>query len=195
MTTEVDSVNTETVTVDLQKYEWLTVRQAMIRENISEKQVYNRIDSGYYRSTVIKGKKHVLLQKLQEGTEVNSEVHVETSETSTGLVQKSTEMLTEYVLKSTEKLTEEISDLKAKLETAELRAISAEKRVARLEGEISSIDSILASKDEVIKAKDQAINAANAAVMLMEQQKQTLDAKVPKQIETTLKKPWWRLGF
>lgn len=164
MATEVSSVNTEMDTVDLQKYEWVTVREALIREGISEKQVYNRINDGYYRATVIKGKKHVLLQKLQNPPVITSEVNSESTETISEPLQKTTVDITEYLLKQAEKLTEEITTLKAKLEASEARANQAERMAARLEGEISRVD-------ETLKAKDQAINAANAAVLIYEQHK------------------------
>jgi hypothetical protein len=55
--------------------------------------------------------------------------------------------------------------------------------LAGIRGELKGKDELIKTKDEVIQAKEQAINAANAAVMLLEQRNETLEADEPKKIQ------------
>lgn len=94
-----------------------------------------------------------------------------------------------------EKLEQVIDDQQRVIDELRQSLQMSQLELAAFKTECKGKDELVKAKDDIIQAKDQAINAANAAVMLMEQQKQTLDVQTPKQIETALKKPWWRLGF
>lgn len=193
MTTESVSVGTEEPTVDLQKNEWVTVREAIIREGVSEKSVYNRINSGYYASKVEDGRKYVLLQKRSGNTEaltVRPEMNSEP-------VQDDSVQLTAYLLNRIQELTEENTELKERLSESLQMLTEAREFAARLQGEaagtqslLKAKDDLIASKDETIQAKDQAINSANAAVMLMERQTPSVEVTPPeRQLES--KPPGW----
>ena len=193
MTTESVSVGTEEPTVDLQKNEWVTVREAIIREGVSEKSIYNRINSGYYASKVEDGRKYVLLQKRSGTTEtltVRPEVNSEP-------VQDDSVQLTAYLLNRIQELTEENTELKERLSESLQMLTEAREFAARLQGEaagtqslLKAKDDLIASKDETIEAKDQAINSANAAVMLMERQTPSVQVTAPeRQLEA--KPPGW----
>lgn len=188
MTTEVVQISSEGSSVDLQKSEWVTVREATIRDGISEKSVYNRINSGYYASKVEDGKKYVLIQKRSGTTEAIQKP----TERSAEAVQDDSVQLTAYLLNRVQELTEETTELKERLSEALELLTESREMAARLQGEMSGKNAVIAAKDETIQAKDQAINAANAAVMLIEQRTPSVDAEAPKQIETTAKKPAWK---
>ena len=193
MTTEFVSVGTEEPTVDLQKNEWVTVREAIIREGISEKSVYNRINSGYYTSKVEGGRKFILLQKRSGTTEA---VPV-SAESDSVMFQDSSGQLTEHLLNRIQELSEENKELKERLSEALQMLTESREFAARLQGEaagtknlLDAKDQIIHGKDETIQAKDQAINAANAAVMLMEQRTPAVEVAPPeRQIEA--KPPGW----
>lgn len=76
----------------------------------------------------------------------------------------------------------EMDELSSKLRIAELESMEYKTQSNGKDQLLKEKDRLVLSKDEVISAKEQAINAANAAVMLMEQQKQTVDAEATKQL-------------
>jgi hypothetical protein len=192
------SVHSELVTEVSEEGEWLPKQEAANRLGVSEKTVENRVRSGDYKSERRQGRAFIFIPKLSEGL---SESHHLSPKTFASIPKQTepseniSESFLEYIRNDSEIRSEEIRILNERVRKLESELSEERIKAARLEGEMKGKDKLLAEKDNTIQAKDQAINAANAAVMLMEQQKQTLDAKVPKLIETTLKKPWWRLGF
>lgn len=133
--------------------------------------------------------------KLSKNIERQSRPTAQIIEDNSSQEQKIFEKLVEKYEEDLRKAADEINRISKINEDLNKRLSDTSQKLARLEGEMKGKDELLAEKDSTIQAKDQAINAANAAVMLLEQQKQTLDAQVPKQIETALKKPWWRFGI
>jgi chromosome segregation ATPase len=77
----------------------------------------------------------------------------------------------------------EIDDLRLELSKAQQKSSSLEIQLAELRGNSQGKDSLIKAKDDIIQAKEQAINAANAAVMLLEQRNQTLEADEPKKLQ------------
>lgn|GEM_PF-4856627 len=176
--------------------EWLTKAQAAVIFEVSERTIENRIKAQVYPSKVEEGKTLVFIKKSKINSKENETIPINTKPFAT--------YPENYEISS--KHCEECEILRNQVETLRNELSNSREANARLQGLLEGKDSVIAekerrieeiskNKDEVIQAKDQAINAANAAVMLMEQQRQTLDALTPKQIETALKKPWWRFGL
>ena len=195
---EQNSVQSEPVSEYSEGGEWLPKQEAANRLGVSEKTIENRVRSGEYKSERRQGRAFIFIPNLSESISESRQFfpkpfastpkHVEYSESAS-------ESFLEYIRKDSEIRSEEIRILSERIRKLESELSEERVKVARLEGEMKGKDDLLAEKDSTIQAKDQAINAANAAVMLMEQQKQTLDVNTPRQIETALKKPWWRFGI
>lgn len=90
-----------------------------------------------------------------------------------------------------QKLEESLSGKDEIIERLQQELTAAKVELAEWKGQAKGKDEVIAAKDGTISAmksdlasKDQAINAANAAVMLMEQQRPSLDVLTPPMIET-----------
>lgn len=106
-----------------------------------------------------------------------------------------------------QKLEESLSGKDQIIDRLRQELTAAKVELAEWKGQAKGKDDVIAAKDGTISAmksdlssKDQAINAANAAVMLMEQQRPSLDVSTPKMIEKESSAPksgrvkWWPFG-
>jgi chromosome segregation ATPase len=199
-------------------YQDLTVREYAQHFGLPEQTVRSRISAG--KLTVVdivrEGKTlqgiRVSLSKLHSGNDDNqgesqTVIRSLSSDKQAIFRELSPIIRPDYqmIIDNNEARIRELKDLIMKLEsdnhnkTLKIDELSQKladerARASRFEGELQSKAETISAMKSDLNSKDQAINAANAAVMLMEQQKKTLDVSAPKQIETALKKPWWRFG-
>ena len=92
-------------------------------------------------------------------------------------------------------LEDELQKKEILLEDLRVRLHQAEKDVVEFRTQCKGKEELIHAKDDVILAKEQAINAANAAVMLLENKKPSIELDVSKQLTSgskeTPKKGWF----
>ncbi len=202
-----------------EEHQDLTVREYAQHFGLPEQTVRSRISAGKLATVDIlrDGKTlqgiRVSLSKLHSGNDDNQIENQSIIRSLAGNNPVITKELSaiirpdyQMIIDNNEARIKELKDLITKLEndnhekTQKIDSLTQKladerARASKFEGELKSKDETIAALKGDLNSKDQAINAANAAVMLMEQQKHTLDAQTPKQIETALQKPWWRFGL
>ncbi len=192
----------------LEPFKEMTIRDYALFTGIPEATIRSRVRMGKMITVDIEvdGKIQrgirVPLSKLHANDEKSLGDDAQSSDQSSPTINQSSQSSSDDYRLIIEKYESIITNREAMIKDYEKKIKELEKQLsqsyislARLTEAAKNKDDIIQTKDEVIQAKEQAINAANAAVMLMEQQKQTLDAQTPKQLETALKKPWWRFGI
>lgn len=108
MTSEPISKNPE----DESRYEWVTPREAAVRENVSEKTVYNRINSGFYTSRDTGKSKEIRLLK-PTGEPSKTTVNTEATSKPTEVASNVSEEFQNKLLKEKE---ERIQDLRSQIQ-------------------------------------------------------------------------------
>lgn len=156
--------------IDSERYEWVPVRVAANRLNVSEKTVYNRIGSGVLKSTLnnAEGRTEVLMKRG------------ETVENPAEAVQKFSD---HYKLKC-EELQEEIQTLRGQLQEVLLRE-------AKLQGEVNRLSEL----ERIIQAQGKTIRAHEMASEAMHNERITITTALQKYRngpESGFKWPWSR---
>lgn len=120
----------------------------------------------------------------QDGTvtETSSFVHNGQSETTANHIL---ELLIKDKDSRITKLEEELQKKENTIEGLRAKLHQAEKDVVEFRTQCKGKEELIQAKDDVISAKEQAINAANAAVMLLEKQKPSIDLEMNKQLITS----------
>ncbi len=160
------------IEMDFEDGQWLTKAEAAVIFEVSERTIENRIKAGNLPSKSDEGKTLVFIK----ASKLPSKVKEIFPSDSKGFVNAA------FTSEGVSKPCEECENLRNELENFRTLLSKEREAHAELRGEMKTITARLSDKDEIIKAKEQAINAANAAVMLMEQQKQTIEADMSKQL-------------
>ena len=193
---------TESIEIDYSKYDLLSVREAALREGVTEKTIYNRLNRGYYKTQQDGEKTLVWVRKLTESNRVelgNASV-VEPEFTHAAPMYGShpsvvgSEGSAPTSLHALERLTDKVLDQADEISKLSENIISLSKTVSERDTTIQTLNHQLsATQNRLIHIREQENDKSaraedKALIESLTQQLQLLQA----QMQAQPSKAWWQ---
>lgn len=159
-------------------YEWVPVREASFREGFSEKTIYNRINSGYYKSRQDADRTYVGIQKVSETVAKQSSEPVQPNYgNGAEIVQELLKQIETIRNVSDERVSEAKAIYESRLQDKDTLVDALQKRITDMEKHGEILNNQLQASHGAIqhrKSIESQLAELKGALMLN-------------------KRPWWRL--